>query len=519
VITGVTAEQLDGNVMRVVAFVSRIRGRNPINPTAVIPPQGGPGSFFNSVITANSPIFWDELHVLGDNGGSNNFDDFEKDEFGLTFWGLDDLGISGSPSNRVIYELPRLPMVSLGQFKNVRASHPASMITLGNSWPSPEIALTDVQNLIATDSRADLFDDNWLNNDALFDGFFFSTVPPNNRASNTTYPVAWGNSTTDFTKSNIENGDPLLNPRLKYVKQADGNAPGLGDLQDMDKAAANLMLDGGFNINSTSVAAWRAVLASLRFPTNPGAPVSRFVQSITSNSTSADIVTENIEIGRRVLTDTQVDDLAVAIVEQVKLRGPFLTLSDFVNRRRVNSELGRKGVLQAAIDASGINDAALSALGGRNVNLSGKPPENYFYADRKSNVQNLANAENPPGGTGNFNTAMGAAGMITQADLLQYLAPILTARSDTFAIRVYGEAGRTLPGGVYREEGKTYGEAIVQRVPEFVDQTDAALTANNATLGKVAGNATPLDAVNAVNQKLGRRFKVVSFRWLNPEEI
>ena len=38
-------------------------------------------------------------------------------------------------------------------------------------------------------------------------------------------------------------------------------------------------------------------------------------------------------------------------------------------------------------------------------------------------------------------TADGAPGVITQADLLTAIAPVLTARGDTFRIRAYGEAG------------------------------------------------------------------------------
>ena len=46
------------------------------------------------------------------------------------------------------------------------------------------------------------------------------------------------------------------------------------------------------------------------------------------------------------------------LIEQVKRRGPFLSLSDFVNRRLAEDETGRMGALQAAIDA---NVRAISA--------------------------------------------------------------------------------------------------------------------------------------------------------------
>ena len=52
----------------------------------------------------------------------------------------------------------------------------------------------------------------------------------------------------------------------------------------------------------------------------------------------------------RELTDNEIEELAEAMVEQVKLRGPFLSLSEFVNRRldRSKPDLSAKGALQAA---------------------------------------------------------------------------------------------------------------------------------------------------------------------------
>ena len=61
------------------------------------------------------------------------------------------------------------------------------------------------------------------------------------------------------------------------------------------------------------------------------------------------------------------------------------------------------------------------------------------------------------------------------------------------------------------KEAKAWGEAVVQRVPDFVDQSDTSLAA--------LGDATPMASVNDANKTFGRRFKVVSFRWLNENEI
>jgi hypothetical protein len=93
--------------------------------------------------------------------------------------------------------------------------------------------------------------------------------------------------------------------------------------------------------------------------------------------------------------------------------------------------------------------------------------------------------------------------MLTQGDLMGALASVATVRGDTFKIRAYGEATAS--------DGKTviaraWCEAIVQRVPDFVDPRDNPGTA----LASLASNT---------NKTFGRRFNLVSFRWLKETEI
>jgi hypothetical protein len=67
----------------------------------------------------------------------------------------------------------------------------------------------------------------------------------------------------------------------------------------------------------------------------------------------------------RELNDSEIDELAAAVVSEVRKRGPFMSLGDFINRRLVNSDnFGLKGALQAAIDATTINDTAITNGGG-----------------------------------------------------------------------------------------------------------------------------------------------------------
>ena len=95
----------------------------------------------------------------------------------------------------------------------------------------------------------------------------------------------------------------------------------------------------------------------------------------------------------------------------------------------------------------------------------------------------------------------GIPGWLTQADVLQVIGPSLTTRSDTFRIRTYGEALDS--NGV--SVAKAYCEAVVQRVPAYVDPANAS-----------SERGTEL---TTLNQTYGRQFKIVSFRWLSSNEI
>ena len=97
----------------------------------------------------------------------------------------------------------------------------------------------------------------------------------------------------------------------------------------------------------------------------------------------------------------------------------------------------------------------------------------------------------------------GIPGWLTQADVLQVIGPSLSARSDTFRIRTYGEVRDPISNEV---EAKAWCEAIVQRYPDYVDSLDDA--------------ETPLDLLTSdINRDMGRRFRVVSLRWLNEDQI
>ena len=185
--------------------------------------------------------------------------------------------------------------------------------------------------------------------------------------------------------------------------------------------------------------------------------------------------------GFRDISDEKLAKLAAAIVEQVRKRGPFLNLSEFINRRLTSdATLALSGALQTAIDGCGLND--LAAAGG------------------------LAGSSSPGGASMAFakasalNTAAGSPGWLMQADILDPLGPSIVARGDTFRIRGYGES-RDAKGVV---AASAMCEAVVQRVPSYMDATESAEL------------AVPKKTLNV---RFGRRYEWISFRWLSgPQE-
>lgn len=80
-------------------------------------------------------------------------------------------------------------------------------------------------------------------------------------------------------------------------------------------------------------------------------------------------------------------------------------------------------------------------------------------------------------------------------------------RSDTFLIRTYGDA-RDASGKIL---ARAWCEAVVQRMPEYVDPTDRPEAAE--------GWPGAADKLTATNALFGRRIEIRSFRWLGAEEI
>ena len=216
--------------------------------------------------------------------------------------------------------------------------------------------------------------------------------------------------------------------------------------------------------------------------------------------------------------------LAKKIVTEVKRRGPFVSVADFVNRRLVSADRpeSRMGVIDAAIRMTGLN---------RNFERS--------HADLSTAVNNLHPTDAPDNNmtilresyryrenghwisTQPVSKVWGMPGFLTQGDVLEPLAASLSARGDTFTIRAYGESSAA--GEV---KARAWLEAIVERTPNYIKHGNSE--------GGMPGDNSPIDTelrvdyatgdfrqglLSPVNSKFGRRYRVKGFRWLMPDEI
>jgi hypothetical protein len=426
-----------------------------------------------------------------------SFDDAIQTSFDgrKSFWGPSHS--SSGKSQLPFFEIPRGPLLSLAalQHADLSSSTFAPANQFANSWASAYLSRDKTGFLKpgATQSpEVPIYDSCYLTNEALWDGYFFSGAAPRMRAGGNGRPsIAWNNPVasidkpleqvvTDFVTAPSEH--PLSNSRMRLVTGGLSEGELITRLLDpagCTRIAAHLTVDGAFNINATDVEAWVALLSGLRgeaFEVEGGAapPEDRTAMPRFRNPTGKADDNWN---GFRTLGDTDLRTLAENLVDQVRKRGPFLSLAEFVNRRVESSELGFNGAIKAAVDAVNLNAQAKQ---------SPFTTENYPVESQNNIIRD---------------TGVGIPGYLTQADVLQSLAPVITCRSDTFTVRGYGEA-RDAVGKVI---ARSWCEAIVQRMPDFVDPADAP--------------DAVISSLSPVNQSFGRRFEIISFRRIPRSEL
>lgn len=446
-----------------------------------------------------------------------------------------DLGfiISGSRksdglSRCVIAEVPTRPISSLAELTHWDARYlnslpPFAYNVVGNSDATPLLAADQVYvpyeqwrntNAQYTAKKNLQHDDSYILNHIFFDDWFVSSIAPQ--------PADFGSGGGTFEdtyKAFVQGKTQLANRAYKAIPEdVVGNATDAttrydNNVKPVDSwktVASRLEVEGMFNVNSTSVKAWRALLGHARNQKIPHLnPTADSV--LLSDSTDYAFPKTNVAgaekagtlrsgeytgttefTGYRVLDDPMLDKLAEEVVKQVRLRGPFLSLSEFVNRRLTTNaseqELALSGAIQAAMNAL-TDDSSLNPFADLQAESNpsiATPIGNPEYAFPQAAVGH---------------SSYGLPGWARQADILRPLAPVLSARDDTFTIRAYGESvdanGKTM--------ARAWCEATVIRTKNFVDDSEEA---------DLTGQ--PL---KAANKSFGRRFELMSFRWLSPDEV
>ena len=164
---------------------------------------------------------------------------------------------------------------------------------------------------------------------------------------------------------------------------------------------------------------------------------------------------------------------------------------------RADKTLGANGLAQKPAGGFMINPSVSynwnygNVAGGR----TSMPPGIFFR-----NIETL-----DPDNQNRTHNGFGANGCFFQGDILQALGPMLATRSDTFVIRAYGETESSAHG-----TASAVLELIVQRTPEYMNPE---MKPHERLQDQTAGPA------KTINTLLGRRFIVVSARWLDKSEI
>ncbi len=404
-------------------------------------------------------------------------------------------------------------------------------VGIGNSFSDPMIPATRVFNhseISGDKELGDFWDHALMANDGVWDSWFASSI--SNR------PTQIGNGgKEEYTEvlqtvigdkkdamASASSLEVLPNSRFSLTPGSDKVDTVISELSESDgykKVGKYINVEGAFNVNSTSMKAWKAMIKGLKDrqllynSTDNGISVmnqdknttyfSRFGVAGNDQSHVDDYGSIGITNGLtdgvaqawsdlRKLDETTMERFTENLVAEVKKRGPFLNMAEFVNRRLASGDLGLKGAIQAAIDTTGINSV--------------------FDQVQSSILNPEVNYPNPEAARGNVFT--GAPGYLIQSDILAVLGNILTTRDDTFVIRAYGELTTKSGKNIL---SRAWCEAVVKRGVDYVDPTDAPETAayeadtSTGTLGRTK--------LSNINRAFGRKFEVVSFRWLAPEEV
>ena len=461
-------------------------------------------------------------------------------------------GLNGQTS-AVYTEVPLAPPVSLAQFThaNFTLRDQEPLFAIGNSFAS----LYNALNAMKEDNYGlTTWDQTWMINAALFDRYFLSGAAPE---------ITRGSTVTEKRKLDVVLDDfangraPLANPRITLFSNRDTTTV-RAMLGNHRRIAGAILNEGAFNVNSTSVEAWASLLASAKrnamgaaTETQPAPDQNaRYPRAVRADKAGynyrSPITAANAWTGLNTLDDDQLRLLAKSIVAEIRTRVflphrslytsinhtatesytiplPFIGLAQFVNRYLCgyHYDTSLAGCLQTAIVRADVDGANLSnrtttpaPIASTALLAASGLPGSVPWTPLDPIIQSALTAQDPrTPGTNRGHLLAGAPTSLLQSDLLEAIGPALTTRSDTFVIRCYGDV--TTNAGAITPKAGCWIEAVVQRSPEFCDPTQPPETEVCDPTDSYRFNPQ----LKMVNRLLGRRFQVISLRYLSPKEL
>ncbi|MDR2776562.1 MAG: hypothetical protein LBB17_00740 [Puniceicoccales bacterium] len=257
-----------------------------------------------------------------------------------------------------------------------------------------------------------------------------------------------------------DNLPSLTNKRFKLLENVSS--------MNGENLAQTLLIDGPFNVNSRAPIAWQCVLSSVKNDYDDVIFPRFYDEKLLNKMPSFD--------------ERKIKNLSEKLIDLMKKRHkPFFSIGEFVNRTIVENpaQCSREGDLQKAIDVSKLN----ASLENYYINFSKNIPSYDNVSASGFLEENLPN-------------------VVNQADILQTTSHFLCTRGDTFLVRAVGHCIDSR--GEIIERARC--EAVVQRVPEYVNNNENAPDDEEENLSKI-------------NKKFGRRYRIILFRWLDSSDI
>ncbi|MEM8867236.1 MAG: hypothetical protein AAGC73_03115 [Verrucomicrobiota bacterium] len=370
-----------------------------------------------------------------------------------------------------LFEIPQDRVLSLGTLQHLYF-HNERPNKVGNSWGA----------------------DGAVNTLSWFDRYYFSGFSRADDPENI-------NLNTDLPNPTLMAYDPSrISTGLVQAQETSSD-----DIDASTKLAEHLLTKNRFNLNSTSVVAWKGILGGLRHDTldyldysddearNSSyltvskydieteiaelrtAMFSRYPQSLVQTydapETPQFINNESVapsafyRRGARYFDSTEIEDFATEVVRLIKERGePFYSMEEFLSA----DEFDDQSLLEKAI---------------RNI-FSEDGLQKWDHEWETKGTRGLRSDQ--------IDIDHFSPGFLTQADVISAIGPMLAPRSDTFRIRA-----RCINYDVFGKiSGSATVEATYQRIPEPVSTSSIPIKESNK-----------------------RKFELVDIRWIDEAKL